>query len=115
MPVRVGDGISTDLSIRPSILHPVLSSRNINHPINDRMCNVHPLWSKLLAQAVRERSKRKLAGREGRHHGIALDRRGGTGEDKGGRMLAIDAFEEEWKSCLGEDEGSSAVMPSAHL
>lgn len=65
MPVRVSDGLWTDLRIR-SIELPLLRPRNIDHPINNSMNNMHSLGSKLSRQGLGQSPHRELASGETR-------------------------------------------------
>ena len=73
--------IGADLGIWRVADFPVLRPRDINHAVDDGMTDVDPLGSELLGQRLRQRSQRKLAGREGGNVGAGLDGRRCAGED----------------------------------
>ena len=108
VPILVRDGRRVNLPILGHVVH--LRPGDIDDPIDDGMRNMHALRTKLPAQALRQRSERELAGREGGEARRSLYRRRRAGEDQrrgmyglggrgrgAGRAGVLDCLEQEWK------------------
>lgn len=99
-PVRISDSIRADLRVWPSILHPLLRSRNVDDTINHSMSYMNALRTKLLRQRVGKCSKCPLPSGEAGHLRIALHRSCGTCEDQSRCVLFVCGFEQVWQRCL---------------
>ena len=67
------------------------------------MRNVYAFWSKLSREALSRGSEGELPARKGGHSCGASERRSGSGYyERGGVWGAVNGFEEERKSRLGE-------------
>lgn len=63
---------------------PLPRARDIDHPVHDNMRHVHALGPELPGERLRQRAQGKLAGRERRERGRALEACCCAGEDEGG-------------------------------
>lgn len=91
--------------------HVSLGSRDIDHAINDRMCHMHPLRPKLLAQTLRQSSQGEFACREGCGEGGATDGGCSAREDERGRMLwfGVGGGDEEGEGRASEEIGAESI------
>lgn len=81
IPITVRNRIRVNLPIFHTSIHrPVLRSRNINHPIDDRMRNMHSLGTELSCQTLGRSSQCELAACKGGHVGGAAQGGGRAGD-----------------------------------
>lgn len=88
---------------------PRLRARDINHPIDDHMRDVHALGPELAGQRLRQRAQGELARRERGEVRRAPHAGRRPREDEGRRVLEVRGLEEQRERLLGEVEGSFAV------
>ena len=85
MPIRVRNRVRINHGLLGQ--PPRLGLRNVNHPVDDRMGNMHALGAEFPSEGLRLGAQGELHGREGGEEGGAFDGGGGAGEDEGGGML----------------------------
>lgn len=108
MPIRIRNRLGINHRLLGQTIR--LRPRNVNHPVNDRMRDVHALGTELPSEGLRLGAEGEFHGGEGGEEGGAFDGGGCAGEDESGWVGECgDAGEEEWEGCLGEEEGSFAV------